>query len=121
MTALPYNTYSISLPQQKVLCHINMAHISNAMSPLNDIQGTWKSQCSGFRVEAQEVSGDGPDGADTNPPSPCWPTSRSHTHTQSHMHSLTLSHTHNTRIKAELTKLSLPAVAEAALSLQYER
>ena len=31
-------------------------------------QATWKVQW-----VTQEVSGDGPDGADTKPPSPCWP------------------------------------------------
>ncbi len=64
---------------------------------------------SGFRVEAQEASGDGPDGADTNPPSPCWPTGHSLSHNTKHTtHTTHTTHTHSW-IKAELTKLSLPA------------
>lgn len=35
-------------------------------------------------VQAQEVSGDSPDGADRNPPSPFSPTGHSHTHTHAH-------------------------------------
>ena len=80
-------------------------------------QATCKSQCSGFSVEAQEVSGDGPDGADRNPPSPCWPNDHSNTHTYTHTH----THTHTQLDNSRAYKSShwLPAVA--ALSLQYER
>lgn len=58
-----------------------------------------------LKVDIQEASGDNPDGADTNPP-PCWLTGHTHTHT--HLD------------KSEAHK-ALTAVAETALSLQYEQ
>lgn len=56
-----------------------------------------------LKVGIQEASGDDPDGADTNPP-PCWHT----------------GHTHTQLDKSEAHK-ALTAVAETALSLQYEQ
>lgn len=43
---------------------------------------TWEYQCSGLRGEVQEVSGEGPDGADTNPPPSPHAFMHSHTHSR---------------------------------------
>lgn len=74
------------------------------------IQNNWKSQCREL-VKVQEVSGDGPDGADTNP-SLCRLIGHLHTHTPNMCVCVK---------RSSQSAHSLPAVAETALSLQYEQ